>query len=108
MPRLSPKSPGDVQVPTFTPLTHSEMSEGQFTLVPGASEESSMLNASSRTRVPSRRALLGNFYSMNPRLNQANEARMRLGSRKKSGTSNRPMIPSVEQSPQGALTSQPV
>jgi hypothetical protein len=48
------------------------------------------------------------LYSTKPRPNQASEARIRLGSRKKSGTSSRPMIPSVEHSPHGALTSQPV
>ena len=45
MPRWSPKSPGEVQVPISTSLTHRLMSEGQSVLVPGTSEDSSMLNS---------------------------------------------------------------
>src|SRR3954463_11312351 len=106
MPRLSPKSPGEVQVLTSTSLTHTLISEGQLAFVPGTSEESSMLNSSASISCSSILALLGNLYSTWPRSNQISPAFMRSGSRKKSGTSRRPMIASLEQSPQGGDTLQ--
>ena len=67
MPRLSPKSPGEVQVPTITSLTQMLMSDGQSLLVPGTSEDSSMLNSTDSTAAFRISALLGNLYSTKPR-----------------------------------------
>src|SRR3990170_4638010 len=106
MPRLSPKSPGEVQVPTSTSLIQTLMSEGQLAFVPGTSEESSMLNSSASTSAFRTFALFGNLYSTWPRSNQISPAFILSGSRKKSGTSRRPMTASLEQRPQGGDTAQ--
>src|SRR5262245_37585832 len=108
MPRLSPKSPGEVQVPTSTWFTQTETSDGQLALVPGTSDESSRLNSSASISALRTLALFGNLYSTWPRSNQISPAFMRSGSRKKSGTSRRPMIDSVEHNPHGGDTLQPV
>ena len=39
MPGTSPKSPGEVHMPTSLPFREKVMSEGQTLLIPGASEE---------------------------------------------------------------------
>src|SRR6188768_314720 len=86
-------------------LTHNVMSDGQFKLVPGTSDDSSIENSIDSTAALSSLALLGNLYSTWPRPNQISAAWTRAGSRKESGTSSRPITPSVEQSPHGAVTS---
>src|SRR5579875_1566801 len=103
-PRRSPKSPGDVQLPMRCSFTQSEMSEGQFVLVPGTSDDTSRLNSTARTGAPASLALFGNLYSTWPRPNQSSAACMRRGSRKACGTSSSPITPLVEQSPHGAVT----
>src|SRR5918993_709032 len=105
-PLRSPKSPGDVQVPTPTLLTHRLMSEGQSVLVPGTSDDSSRRNSSSATSAFSTLALFGNLYSTYPLSNQISAACTRPGSRKRSGTSRTPMMLSPEHMPHGAETSQ--
>ena len=85
-------------------FTQSVMSDGQFMFVPGTSEDSSIENSIDSTIRFNSLALLGNLYSTWPRPNHARAAWTRLGSRNESGTSSSPMMPSVEQSPQGALT----
>src|SRR5664279_2108038 len=81
-PRLSPKSPGEVQVPITMPLIETVISDGQSAAVPGTSEESSIENSSSSIFLLASLALLGNLYSKNPRVNQINPACIRSGSKK--------------------------
>src|SRR5574344_105158 len=108
LPRLSPKSPGLTQVPTSTLLIHMVMSDGQFELVPGVSEESSMLTSSLSTFFDSYMVLFGNLYSKVPLPHQSKPAFMRSGFRKESGMSSKPMMRSVEQRPHGVVTWQSV
>ncbi|MNV89499.1 hypothetical protein D3C71_1837980 [compost metagenome] len=103
---MSPKPPVESHVPISVPLTESVMSLGQSAEVPGTSELSSITNSMDSMVFCASLALLGNWYSRNPRVNQISPAFIRSGSRKVSGTSSRPIMPSVEQSPQGADTSQ--
>ena len=81
------------------------MSDGQSRLVPGTSDDSSIENSTDSTAALSSLALLGNLYSTLPRPNQISAACTRAGSRKESGTSSRPITPSVEHSPHGVPTS---
>ncbi len=63
MPRWSPKSPGEVQVPISTSLTQRLMSDGQSLLVPGTSDDSSMLYSMASIAAFRILALFGNLYS---------------------------------------------
>ena len=65
-----------------------------------------MLNSSASISACKILALFGNLYSTWPRSNQISPAFIRPGSRKKSGTSRRPMTASLEHSPQGGETLQ--
>jgi hypothetical protein len=87
-------------------LIATVMSEGQSIEVPGTSDDSSIENSSSTIDLPTMRALLGNWYSTKPRVNHISPAFMRSGLRNEPGTSSRPMMPSGEHRPHGALTSQ--